>query len=131
MPLPDDPVPRPHRRGQGTMDDAHEARAQRVRGAALFGADVRLARSSGRLPACARLPRRPNGLAPQTTPPKRSGGLGNPTALAEVDRGLPDGLKLVPNLGIGVQIGLYLSADLIPGLAFEAGEEVVHVGVEG
>ena len=54
------------------------------------------------VPACARLPRRPNGLAPQTTPPKRSGGLGNPTALAEVDRGLPDGLKLVPNLGIGV-----------------------------
>ena len=48
------------------------------------------------------LPRQPNGLAPQTTPPKRSGGLGNPTALAEVDRGLPDGLKLVPNLGIGV-----------------------------
>ena len=84
------------------MDDAVEASAQRVRGAALFGADVRLARSSGRLPACARLPRRPNGLAPQTTPPKRSGGLGNPTALAEVDRGLPDGLKLVPNLGIGV-----------------------------
>ena len=75
--------------------------------------------------------RRPNGLAPQTTPPKRSRGLGNPTALAEVDRGLPDGLKLVPDLGIGVQIGLYLSADLIPGLAFEAGEEVVHVGVEG
>jgi hypothetical protein len=30
---------------------------------------------------------------------------------------LPDGLKLVPNLGIGVQIGLYLSADLIPGSA--------------
>ena len=37
-----------------------------------------------------------------TTSPKRSGMLGNPTALAEVDRGLPDGLKLVPNLGIGV-----------------------------
>ena len=31
-----------------------------------------------------------------------SGGLGNPTALAEVDRGLPDGLKLVPNPRIGV-----------------------------
>ena len=102
VPLPGDPIPRPHRPRQGTMGNEVEARAQRVRGAALFGADVRLARSSGRLPACARLPRRPNGLAPQTTPPKRSGGLGNPTALAEVDRGLPDGLKLVPNLGIGV-----------------------------
>ena len=43
-----------------------------------------------------------NGVALQATPPKRSAGLGNPTALAEVGRGLPDGLKLVPNLGIGV-----------------------------
>ena len=51
--------------------------------------------------------------------------------MAEVDRGLPDGLKLIPNLGIGVEIGLYLSPDLLPGLAFEAGEEVVHVGMEG
>ena len=51
--------------------------------------------------------------------------------MAEVDRGLPDGPKLILNLGIGVEIGLYLSPDLIPGLAFEAGEEVVHVGVEG
>ena len=62
---------------------------------------------------------------------KRSGGLRNPTALAEVDRGLPDGLKLGPNLRVGVQISLYLIPDLILGLAFEAGEEVVHVGVVG
>src|ERR1700730_9208159 len=31
MPLSGDPFPRPHRRGQGTMDDAVEASAQRVR----------------------------------------------------------------------------------------------------
>ena len=40
----------PDRAWSGTMDDAVEASAQRVRGAALFGADMRLARSSGRLP---------------------------------------------------------------------------------
>jgi hypothetical protein len=51
--------------------------------------------------------------------------------LAEVDRGLSDGLKVVPNPRIGVEITLHLSADLIPGLAFEAREEVVDVGVEG
>src|SRR5258707_8867826 len=31
MPLSGDPFPRPHRGGQGTMDDAVEASAQRVR----------------------------------------------------------------------------------------------------
>jgi hypothetical protein len=61
----------------------------------------------------------------------RSGRLGNPAAVSEVDRGLPDCLKLVPNLGIGVQIGLYLIPDLLPWLALEAGEEVVHGGVKG
>jgi hypothetical protein len=44
---------------------------------------------------------------------------------------LPDGLKLVPNLGIGVKITLYLILYLMMGFAFEAGEEVVHVGVGG
>jgi hypothetical protein len=44
---------------------------------------------------------------------------------------LPDSLKLVPNLGIGVEILLYLISGLIPGLAFETGEEVVHGGVKG
>jgi hypothetical protein len=34
--------------------------------------------------------------------PKRSGGRRNPTAVPEVDRGLPDGLKVRANLRIGV-----------------------------
>jgi hypothetical protein len=42
------------------------------------------------------------GLAPQTAPTKRSGGRRSPTAVPEVDRGLPDALKLVPNPPIGV-----------------------------
>ena len=66
-----------------------------------------------------------------TTPPKRSGRFRHPTALAEVDRGFADALKIRPDLWIGVQISLYLSADLILGLAFETREEVVHVGVGG
>ena len=61
----------------------------------------------------------------------RSGSLRNPTALAEFDRGFADALKVRTDLWIGVQISLYLSADLIPGLAFEAREEIVDVGVGG
>jgi hypothetical protein len=53
------------------------------------------------------------------------------TAVPEVDRGLPDGLKVIPNLRVGVEISLDLILDLIPGLALEAGEKVVHVGVGG
>ncbi len=66
-----------------------------------------------------------------TTPPKRSGRLRHPTALAEVDRGFADALKIRPDLRIGVQISLYLSADLILGLALKTREEVVHGGVGG
>jgi len=43
--------------------------------------------------------------------------------LAEVDRGLPDALKVVADRRIGVKVILDLGADLIPWLAFEAGEE--------
>ena len=63
------------------------------------------------------------------TPPKRSGGWRKPTAVAEGSRGLTDALKVRPDLWIGVQISLYLLADLILGLAFEAREEVIHVRV--
>jgi hypothetical protein len=82
---------------------------------------------------CRGTPRRPQsaGRRDAITPQKRSGGYRRPTALAEVDRGLSDGLKVVPNPWIGVEITLYLIPDLIPGLAFEAREEVVHVGVGG
>ena len=62
---------------------------------------------------------------------KTSGGLGNPTAFAKFNRGVPEGLKIGPNLRVGVQISLYLIPDLILGLAFEAREEVVHGGVFG
>src|SRR6478609_4154860 len=64
------------------------------------------------------------------TPPTRSGGGRRPAPLAEVDRGLPDGLKVALNPRIGVHILLDLCGDLIPGLAFETGEEVVHVGMK-
>src|SRR5690349_16663551 len=64
-------------------------------------------------------------------PPNRSGGRRRrqPTAIAEGDRWLSDGLKVASNCWVGVQIRLYLIADLVLGLAFEAGEEVVHVGM--
>jgi Transposase len=42
------------------------------------------------------------GCPSSATPPKRSGGLRKPTAIPEVDRGLPDGLKLGANLRVGV-----------------------------
>ena len=108
----------------------HAGGCQRRSGAALFAVDMASAAVGASTRRVRGHPATERSCVTNPSP-KRSGSLGNPTALAEVDRGLPDGLKLVPNLGIGVQIGLYLSPDLLPGLAFEAGEEVVHVGVKG
>src|SRR4029078_1209186 len=77
--------------------------------------------------------RLPNDLAPQAGTPKRSGGGGlrKPTAVAEVDRGLPDGLKLFLDLRVGIKVRLDLVPDLVPGLALQAREEVVRGGVRG
>src|SRR5262249_46276398 len=53
------------------------------------------------------------------------------TAVPEVDGGLTDGLKVGANLRVGVEIGHHLIPNLIPWLALEAGEIVVHVRVGG
>ena len=66
----------------------------------------------------------------QGAQPKRSGGYRRPTAFAEADRWLPDGQKVALNLRIGAHMPLDLVGDLIPGWAFDAGEQVVHLGVK-